>query len=364
MTDHTAVSIRVDVYVTEADLDAALEEDVRLGLAAQPKSLPPVWFYDERGCDLFDRITRLPEYYPTRAERAILAAQSDAVAAAASCDTLVELGSGTSEKTRLLLDAMTARGLQRFVAFDISEPTLRSAGASLTAEYPGLAVHAVAGDFHRHLDQIPTEGRRLVAFLGGTIGNFTPEERSGFLTELAATFGPYDRFLLGVDLVKSPARLVAAYDDAAGVTAAFNRNVLSVLNRRVGATFDPERFDHVALWNAEESWIEMRLRARDRHEVRFDRLGFAVTFQEHEDLRTEISAKFTVERVTRELADAGLVVERTCTDPAGEFLLVLAAPRADAGSVVRDGTVVPGATYVGRRRVGPAPYPTRSVPSK
>src|SRR3954453_10736811 len=198
MTDDTAVSIRVDVYVTEADLDAALEEDVRLGLAAQPKSLPPVWFYDETGCELFDRITRLSEYYPTRAERAILAARSGAIAEAAGCDTLVELGSGTSEKTRLLLNAMTGRGLRRFVAFDISEPTLRAACAALSTEYPGLALHAVAGDFHRHLDQIPTDGSRLIAFLGGTIGNFAPQQRHAFLTELTATMRPADRFLLGV----------------------------------------------------------------------------------------------------------------------------------------------------------------------
>jgi L-histidine N-alpha-methyltransferase len=331
MTDDTAVSIRVDVYVTEADLDAALEEDVRLGLAAQPKSLPPVWFYDETGCDLFDRITRLPEYYPTRAERAILAARSDAIADAAGCDTLVELGSGTSEKTRLLLDAMTVRGLERFVAFDISEPTLRDACAALSTEYPGLALHAVAGDFHRHLDKIPTGGSRLVAFLGGTIGNFAPEQRHKFLSELAVTFGPNDRFLLGVDLVKDPARLVAAYDDDAGVTAAFNRNVLSVLNRRVGADFDPAQFEHMARWNESEEWIEMRLRSRRPQEVRLEALGFGVSFAEDEDLLTEISAKFTPERIGRELREVGLHVEQSWTDPDGDFLLVLASPRAWRG---------------------------------
>src|SRR3954453_22341968 len=318
MTDDTAVSIRVDVYVTEADLDAALEEDVRIGFAAQPKSLPPVWFYDETGCELFDRITRLPEYYPTRAERAILAARSDAIAAAAGCDTLVELGSGTSEKTRLLLDAMTARGLERFVAFDISEPTLRAACAALSTEYPGLSLHAVAGDFHRPLDKIPTEGSRLVAFLGGTIGNFAPEQRHQFLSQLAATFGPRDRFLLGVDLVKDPARLVAAYDDDAGVTAAFNRNVLSVLNRRVGADFDAEQFQHVARWNESEEWIEMRLRSRRPQEVRVEALGFGVSFAEGEDLLTEISAKFTPERIGRELREVGLDVEQSWTDPDGD----------------------------------------------
>src|SRR3954467_12454947 len=310
MTDHTAVSIRVDVYVTEADLDAALEEDVRLGLAAQPKSLPPVWFYDETGCDLFDRITRLPEYYPTRAERAILAARSDAIAEAAGCDTLVELGSGTSEKTRLLLDAMTARGLERFVAFDISEPTLRAACAALSTEYPGLALHAVAGDFHRHLDQIPTDGSRLIAFLGGTIGNFPPQERHAFLTGVTAPMRPADRFLLGVDLVKDPARLVAAYDDAAGVTAAFNRNVLRVLNRELHADFAPDEFSHRACWDPEHEWIEMRLRAGSPQHVRIADLGLDLRFAAGEEIRTEISAKFRRSGVETELAAAGLVLDR------------------------------------------------------
>ena len=329
MTDDTALSIRVDVHVTEADLDAALEADVLAGFASVPKSLPPVWFYDEVGCDLFDQITRLAEYYPTEAERSILAASSDAIAEAAGCDTLVELGSGTSDKTRLLLDATTARGLERFVAFDISEPTLRAACAALSTEYPKLSLHAVAGDFHRHLEQIPTDGRRrLVAFLGGTIGNFAPEQRHTFLDELAGTLREHDRFLLGVDLVKDPARLVAAYDDSAGVTAAFNRNVLSVLNRRLGANFDPELFDHVARWNDESSWIEMRLRARESVDIHFEALGLKTSFALGEDLLTEISAKFTPERLRHELREVGLDWEQSWTDANGDFLLVLASPRS------------------------------------
>src|SRR5205085_3434984 len=235
----------------------------RAGLTARPKILPPKWFYDEEGCRLFDEITRLPEYYPTRTERSILGRYAGDIAARTSADTLVELGSGTSEKTRLLLDALSAHGsLRRFVPFDVSEPTLRYAARAIEGEYAGIDVHAVVGDFERHLDRLPAGGTRLVAFLGSTIGNLDPDGRARFYRSLAAGLAPDDALLLGTDLVKDPKRLLAAYDDAAGVTAAFNRNVLSVLNRELDAAFAPERFQHAARWNPEPGWIEMPVRSQ------------------------------------------------------------------------------------------------------
>jgi L-histidine N-alpha-methyltransferase len=301
-----------------------LRADARAGLTASPKVLPPKWFYDEEGCRLFDEITQLPEYYPTRTERAILAARAGDIAASTSADTLVELGSGTSEKTRLLLDALSAQGsLRRFVPFDVSEPTLRDAAAAIELEYPGVEVHAVVGDFERHLDRLPAGGTRLVAFLGSTIGNLDPAGRARFYKSLAAGLGPDDALLLGTDLVKDTERLEAAYDDAAGVTAAFNRNVLAVLNRELGADFVPERFAHVAKWDPGEEWIEMRLRSQATQTVRVDELDLDVEFADGEEMRTEISAKFRRQRVEAELAAAGLALTAWWTDPDGDFALSL-----------------------------------------
>jgi len=323
----TSPRLRVDVHFGPDDLRRALEHDARTGLTARPKDLPPKWFYDERGCELFDAITRLPEYYPTRAERAILAERAGEIARATGADTLVELGSGTSEKTRLLLHALAEAGtLARFVPFDVSESTLRGAATAIERELPGIEVHAVVGDFARHLDLLPAGGRRVVAFLGGTIGNLAPADRARFFAEIAAGLAPGDAFLLGTDLVKDPARLEAAYDDAAGVTAAFNRNVLSVLNRELGADFAPERFEHVARWVPGEEWIEMRLRSTSAHTARVRDLDIEVAFAAGEEMRTEISAKFRRERVEAELGTAGLAVARWWTDPAGDFALSLAVP--------------------------------------
>jgi L-histidine Nalpha-methyltransferase len=301
-----------------------LRADARAGLTASPKVLPPKWFYDEEGCRLFDEITRLPEYYPTRTERAILAARAGDIAASTSADTLVELGSGTSEKTRLLLDALSAQGsLRRFVPFDVSEPTLRDAAAAIELEYPGVEVHAVVGDFERHLDRLPAGGTRLVAFLGSTIGNLDPAGRARFYGSLAAGLAPDDTLLLGTDLVKDSRRLEAAYDDDAGVTAAFNRNVLAVLNRELAADFVPERFAHVAKWDPGEEWIEMRLRSQATQTVRVDELDLDVEFADGEEMRTEISAKFRRQRVEAELAAAGLALTAWWTDPDGDFALSL-----------------------------------------
>ncbi|AEW97025.1 MULTISPECIES: L-histidine N(alpha)-methyltransferase [Streptomycetaceae] len=306
---------------------ATLRADVRAGLTADPKQLPPKWFYDARGSELFEEITRLPEYYPTRAERAILRERSDAIAEAAGARTLVELGSGSSEKTRLLIDALRRRGtLERYIPVDVSDSALEQAGQALLADYPGLTVHAVVADFTERLDLPPGPGPRLVAFLGGTIGNLLPAERAAFLGSVRAALGPRDALLLGTDLVKDERTLVAAYDDAAGVTAEFNKNVLSVLRRELGADLTPEDFDHVALWNREQEWIEMRLRARTALTAKIPALDLAVRFAAGEELRTEVSAKFREAGVRTELKEAGLELTHWWTDEEGRFALSLARP--------------------------------------
>jgi L-histidine N-alpha-methyltransferase len=320
--------VAVDVHLAPDELARALEADVRAGLGSSPKTLPPKWFYDDRGSELFDEITRLPEYYPTRTERSILVEHAHDVAELTKADTLVELGSGTSEKTRLLLDALRDAGtLERFVPFDVSEQTLRDAAAAVAREYPGTRVHAVVGDFEHHLGELPGGGTRLVAFLGSTIGNLAPDERAEFLRDLSATLVPGDALLLGTDLVKDTGRLVAAYDDPAGVTAAFNKNVLLVMNRELDADFDADAFDHVAKWDVDAEWIEMRLRSRVAQHVHLRRLALDVAFAEGEELRTEISAKFRREGVERELATAGFQVAEWWTDPAGDFALSLSFVR-------------------------------------
>lgn len=318
-------AITVDVHLGPDDITEALRHDVRRGLGSQPKDLPPKWFYDDHGCDLFDQITRLPEYYPTETERGILRAQAAEIARVSGADTIVELGSGTSDKTRTLLDAFTAAGqLRRFIPFEVNEATVRAAGEAIVAEYPGVAVHAVVGDFERHLHEIPQEGRRLVAFLGSTIGNFAPHERKQFLSELADNLRPGDSLLLGTDLVKDVARLEAAYNDSQGVTAAFNLNVLTVVNRELGADFDITRFEHHAFFDPHEEWIEMRLRSLVEQQVRVEALDLTVSFAGGEELRSEISAKFRREKVESELASAGLRLDRWMTDEHGDFALSLA----------------------------------------
>ena len=315
-----------DVLLTAEDRRAALLADARAGLTGDVKILSPVWFYDERGSALFDEITRLPEYYLTRSERGLLRAHADEIAEITKADTLVELGSGTSDKTRLLLDATTANGsLRCYSPLDVSEETLRGSAASVAGEYPGVEVHANVGDFHRHLGRLPAAPRRLVAFLGSTIGNLAPAERRRFLFDLNCNLSHDDRFLLGVDLVKDPHVLLAAYDDASGVTAEFNRNALRVLNEELGADFDPACFDHVAVWDADNQWIEMRLRATAAHAVTVGAFAADIHFRRGEEIRTEISAKFTRAGITAELQDAGFVTEQTW-QAGDEFLLVLTRP--------------------------------------
>jgi len=324
-------TITINVHLDTADMDRALRDDVRAGLTSRPKTLPPKWFYDDVGSQLFDDITRLPEYYPTRREREILEDHASEIATASGATALVELGSGTSTKTRLLLDALRDAGtLRTFAPFDCSEATLRDAGESIAAAYPGVSIHGVVGDFERHLSLLPGDdhaGSRLVAFLGGTIGNLAPTERAKFLTDLASGLSEGEHLLLGTDLVKDRDRLVAAYDDAAGVTAAFNRNVLAVINRSLDADFVLDRFEHVAIWNDDEEWIEMRLRSDQAHEVRINGLDLIVPFGDGEEMRTEISAKFRRDGVETELDAAGFDVERWWTDAHGDFALSLAARR-------------------------------------
>ncbi len=302
----------------------ALCRDVRAGLQSSPKSLPPKWFYDSVGSDLFDQITRLPEYYPTRAEAEILRARSAEIADVTGADTLVELGSGTSEKTRLLLDALHQAGsLRRFVPFDVDASILSQAATAIQAEYPGIEIAAVCGDFEKHLNEIPRGGRRLFVFLGSTIGNLQPGVRSEFLAALASALQPGDGLLLGTDLVKDIGRLVRAYDDSAGVTAQFNRNVLEVVNRELDADFDVEAFRHVASWNSDEERMEMSLQVDQSHKVYIRALDLAVEFEAGEKLLTEVSCKFRPEGVAAELAQAGLRCTQWWTDAAGDFGLSL-----------------------------------------
>lgn len=319
------MTFTIATYLAADSAAHALRRDVREGLTATPKSLPPKWFYDATGSDLFDQITRLPEYYPTRAEAEILRERSAEIATVTGADTLVELGSGTSEKTRMLLSALREHGtLQRFIPFDVDQSVLRSAATALETEYAGLDIEAVCGDFEEHLGKIPQGGRRVIAFLGSTIGNLTAGPRAEFLATLADVMAPGDALLLGTDLVKDTDRLVRAYDDSQGVTARFNRNVLAVVNRELDADFDVEKFAHVARWNADEQRIEMWLRATGPQRVRIGQLDLTVEFADGEEMLTEVSCKFRPDDVAAELAAAGLRRSHWWTDAAGDFGLSLA----------------------------------------
>jgi L-histidine N-alpha-methyltransferase len=317
----------IDRRLPPGFLADSLRADARAGLTATPKSLPPKWFYDAAGSALFEKITALPEYYPTRAERSILVERAAEIASVTSAATLSELGSGSSEKTRLLLSALREAGsLRCYVPVDVSEPALVMAADALILDYPGLDVRAVLSDFEEHLG-LPAPGDapapRLLAFLGSTIGNLMPSQRAAFLARVRAQLNPGDFFLLGTDLVKDPDILVAAYDDEAGVTAAFNKNVLAVLNASLGADFDLDVFEHVAVWDAEREWIEMRLRSDIDQTVRLPSLELSVDFAAGEEMRTEVSAKFRRDGVAAELAAAGLDLIRWWTDPEAQFALSL-----------------------------------------
>lgn len=315
----------LDVHISPAKLLEDLRSDVRQGMTASPKWLSPKWFYDATGSALFERITELPEYYPTRTERALIEAHAYDIAEKTDAGILVELGSGSSEKTRLLLEAGTKHGsLRKYVPQDVSPSALEGAIEQISHEFPALEVQGIVSDFTDTLHNLPADGRRTIAFLGGTLGNLIPDERADFLADIAHALIDGEFLLLGVGLVIDEDVLVPAYDDAAGVTAQFNVNVLSVLNSRLGADFDPQQFEHVALWNSEDEWIEMRLRAKQSQRVRIEDLDLDVTFDEGEELRTEISAKFRKEGIERELVDAGFYVDEFWTDPQDRFALILA----------------------------------------
>ena len=323
----TAEAIEIEVHLGPGGA-AKMAREVRLGLTANPKELAPKYFYDERGSQLFERITELPEYYPTRAEREILAERSaEIVAAAGEPGTLVELGSGSAAKTRHLLSAMRDAGcLDTYVPLDISAEITHETAEALVEEYPGLAVRGLVCDFEHDLELIPpAAGGRLVAFLGGTIGNLYPDARRDFLTRVAALLEPEDRLLLGADLVKESARLEAAYDDSAGVTAEFNRNVLHVLNRELGGDFDPAAFEHVARYDGEAARMDIRLRSRAEQSVRLDGLDLTVRFAAGEEMRTEISSKFTRRHLESDYREAGLRPAGWFTDSAGDYALSLAS---------------------------------------
>jgi L-histidine Nalpha-methyltransferase len=315
----------LDIHLTDHDAEAALAADARAGLTASQKNLQPKWFYDARGSVLFEEITRLPEYYPTRTERALLVEGVDEIAALSGADTLVELGSGSSEKTRLLLDAFQRAGrLSTYVPQDVSASALRAAMDALAPDYPGIALHGVVGDFTRHLDRLPRGGKRTVAFLGGTIGNLQPRDRAAFLTQLRSVLRPGEQLLLGTSMVIDEPTMVAAYDDAQGVTAEFNRNVLRVLNRELSADFAVDAFDHRALWNPRHEWIEMRLRARRAMTVRVADLDLTVRFADGEELTTETSAKFRPGGVRGWLEATGYEITHTWADEEGRHALTLA----------------------------------------
>ncbi len=315
--------VRVEVF----DVRDTLADDVREGLTGKQKQLPPKYFYDTRGSELFDRITTLPEYYPTRCEREILNRRAPEIVRGSRAAELIELGSGSASKTRALLYAMAGEGtLRRYVPLDVSQATVESCATELSELYPGLEVHGVVGDFDRDLDRVPVGERRLFAFLGGTIGNLFPDERAAFLVRLRELMRPGDRLLIGTDLVKDRSVLEAAYNDRQGVTAEFNRNVLRVVNDGLGGNFAPEAFEHVAFFDEANSWIEMRLRANGAQTVRIEGADLEVTFRDGDEIRTEISAKFTEGAVQSELIDAGLELESFYTDDGGLFGLAMAAP--------------------------------------
>jgi L-histidine N-alpha-methyltransferase len=318
-------SVAIDVDLPREGVLAGMGEVVREGLSCPFKELPPKYFYDERGSELFERITEQPEYYPTRCERDILTARAGEIVAAASPTTLIELGSGAATKSRVLLDAMREAGtLERFVPVDISEGITRRVAGELVEEYPGLAVEGIVCDYETHLERIPRPEGALIAFLGGTIGNFRPAARRSFLARIATLMYPGDRFLLGTDLVKDRDVLEAAYDDEAGVTAEFNKNVLAVLNRELDADFDLDEFEHVAFWDADNEWIDIRLRALSEQFVDLRELDMRAHFARNEEMRTEISTKFTRERIESSYADVGLELLDWWTDSDGLYALSLA----------------------------------------
>lgn len=322
-----AARFTVEVHSSE-DSRKLLAWDVRTGLSRTPKSLPPKYFYDELGSRLFDAICDTSEYYQTRTELALLKAIAPGLVERVGPTDLVEFGSGAARKTRVLLDAMMApAGSCRYVPFDVSEAMLRSSAERLLQDYPALSVHGIVGDYERHLSHVPAGARRLFIFLGSTIGNFEAAEAVRFIERIGASLGPEDHFLIGMDLVKDERILNAAYNDAQGITARFNKNVLAVINRELHADFDLERFSHVAFFDRDASQIEMHLEAKRQHGVWIRDLELAVPFEAEERVRTEISRKFTKESAAAMLEAAGLALLDWFVSPDGYFALALSARR-------------------------------------
>ena len=321
----SVADVTIDCYLSGSSLES-MAADVRAGLTRRGlKQLPPKYFYDDRGSELFDEITSLEEYYPTRCERALLNRRAPVIVELTGARELLELGSGTASKTRALLFAMAGAGtLERYLPMDVSELVVERCAEELVEMYPGLTVHGVVGDFEQHLEHVPDGRRRLVAFLGGTIGNFYPDTRAAFMRDLRALMGDDGWLVLGTDLVKDVATLEAAYNDARGVTARFNLNMLDAINRELGADFDVGSFEHVAFWNETDSWIEMRLRAHGEQRVRIEAADLDVVLADGEEIRTEVSTKFTRERLEEELRGAGMELEAFFSD--GLFGLTLAGP--------------------------------------
>ena len=322
----TPDQVTVDVHLPPGGPLSGMAADVRAGLSRPFKELSPRYFYDERGSQLFEQITELPEYYPTRCEREILVEQAVAICSAANNPaTLIELGSGSASKTRVLLDAMQSVGcLDTYVPVDISEEITRDTAEKVASEYDGINVRGLVCDFELDLERIEAGGPRVIALLGGTIGNFAPQQRAGFLRRIANLLDVDDRFLLGTDLVKDRSRLEAAYNDAAGVTAEFNKNVLNVINRELDADFDLDGFEHVAFWDCDNEWIDIRLRALAEQFVDLRGIDMRVHFSRNEEMRTEISTKFTRERIESSYADVGLELTDWWTDREGMYALSLA----------------------------------------
>jgi L-histidine Nalpha-methyltransferase len=328
ITEHGRSSGRVRLVRADVDLERNLYLDALRGLTGTPKELSPRWFYDERGSALFEAITRLPEYYLTSREHEILHQRSGEIAELARAEMLIELGSGTSEKARLLLRALSDGGpLRHFVPFDVDEATLQSSAEAVATQYPHLLITGVVGDFEHHLGLLPVGGRRLIAFLGSTIGNLQPSQRARFFSTLATQMSSGDSLLLGTDLVKDVGRLLAAYNDSQGITAEFNRNILLFLNRKLGANFSPPRFEHFARFDTRNEWIEMVLRSSSPQRVELPKLQIEISFDAGEEMRTEISAKFRRERLEGELRGAGLDLIRWWTDSGGDYALSLSVPR-------------------------------------
>ena len=306
------------------DVNSTLAMDVRIGLSRYPKTLPPKWLYDDAGSRLFDAITRLPEYYPTETERSILLEHADSIALLSAAEIVVELGSGTSDKTTTLLDAFERRAqLRTFVPIDVSQETLASAASRLQERYTGVAVLPLVGDFTEHLPALPDNGRRLLVFLGGTLGNFYPDARRIFLEHLSSILNPGDCLLIGTDLVKSADRLIAAYQDDQGTTERFIRNILEVINTQLGAEFDTATFEYIPFWDAPNHRMDLRLRSVCDQQVPVPGADLIASFSEGEEIRVEISTKFRVDALKRELESVGFSYVRLFTDANQDFALTL-----------------------------------------